>query len=410
MRIGLITQWYAPETRSAAHPTAIARALAERGHDLRVLTGYPSYPVGRVYEGYQMRLHTDEVVDGIPLRRVPDVPSHDRSALRRAMSLTSFAASATAQVGWLRGADVCLVYLTPATVGVAGMTLRRLWRVPYALYVQDLWPEVVAASGFVSDSRATHLIEAVLRPYLARLYSGAGGIAGISPTMAELLAERGARVPPVSIPNWIDEKLFRPVPLPRERRLDDRIWIMYAGGVGDLQALDAAVSAMALLHDRPDIGLAIVGDGVALEAIRRQVQGARLEDRVRFLGGDNPAASMPGLIAESSAQLVSLKDLPHFRATIPHKLQVAMACARPIVCAVAGDAADVVRRAGAGVLATPADPGSLATAFQEIADVGSAERMAMGERARAAYLAELGAASGVSALEALLESAVRGGR
>jgi colanic acid biosynthesis glycosyl transferase WcaI len=410
MRIGMISQWYAPETRSAAHPTAIARALAARGHELRVLTGYPSYPLGKVYDGYAMRLRTDEVIDGIQLRRVPDVPSHDRSAVRRAMSLTSFAASATAQVGWLRGADVCLVYLTPATVGVAGMTLRRLWGVPYALYVQDLWPEVVAASGFVSRSRATDAIEATLRPYLTRLYRGAGGIAGISPTMAELLAERGSRVPPVSIPNWIDEDLFRPVPLPGERRLDDRIWIMYAGGVGDVQALDAAVSAMTLLGDRPDIGLAIVGDGVALEAIRRQVQEAGLEDRVRFLGGDNPAAAMPGLIAESSAQLVSLKDLPHFRATIPHKLQVAMACARPVVCAVAGDAADVVRRAGAGVVATPEDPKSMAGAFQEIADMGSAERAAMGERARTAYLAELGAASGVAALEELLQNAIRQGR
>jgi glycosyltransferase involved in cell wall biosynthesis len=406
----MITQWYEPETRSAAHPTAIARALAARGHELRVLTGYPSYPQGKVYAGYQMRVHTDEVIDGIRLRRVPDVPSHDRSALRRAMTLTSFAASATAQVGWLRGADVCLVYLTPATVGVAGMTLRRLWGVPYALYVQDLWPEVVAASGFVSHPRATDYIEKALSPYLARLYRGAGGIAGISPTMAELLAERGARVPPVSIPNWVDEELFRPVPLPHERRLDDRTWIMYAGGVGDVQALDTAVSAMSLLDDRPDIGLAIVGDGVALEALQRQVQRSALGDRVRFLGGDNPAAEMSALIAESSAQLVSLKDLPHFRATIPHKLQVAMACARPVVCAVAGDAADVVRRAGAGVVATPEDPRSVADAFRAIADLGSAERAAMGERARTAYVEELGSASGGSALEALLENAVREGR
>lgn len=407
MRIGMITQWYAPETRSAAHPTAIARALAERGHELRVLTGYPSYPVGKVYDGYKMRVRTDEVIDGIRLRRVPDVPSHDRSALRRAMSLTSFAASATVQVGWLRGADVCLVYLTPATVGVAGMTLRRVWGVPYALYVQDLWPEVVTASGFVSNRRAAHLIESSLRPYLSRLYRGAGGIAGITPAMAKLLAGRGSRVQPVSIPNWIDEDVFRPVPVPQERRLDERIWIMYAGGIGDVQALDSAVSAMSLLGDRPDIGLALVGDGVALQALRRQVHEARLEDRVRFLGGDHPTADMPGLIAESSAQLVSLKDLPHFRGTMPHKLQVSMACARPIVCAVAGDAADLVRRAGAGMVASPEDPRSLAKAFQEIADVGPAERRAMGERARTAYLVELGAASGAAALEALLEHAVR---
>lgn len=408
MRIGIISQWYEPETGSAAHPTAIARALATRQHEIKVLTGFPSYPLGRVYDGYSRRLRSEEVRDGIQVLRVPDVPSHDRSALRRTLSLTSYAASATAQVGWLRDVDVCLTYLTPATVGVAALTLRRLWRVPYALYVQDLWPETVTASGFVSNARANHAIEAVLHRYLTGLYQKADGIAGISPTMARTLAERGASVAPVSIPNWIDEALFRPIS-PEARVLDERVWIMYAGGVGDVQSLETAVSAMALLADRPDIGLAIVGDGVALPSLRRQARNDGVEDRVRFLG-HHPTAAMPGLIAESSAQLVSLKDLPLFRGTIPSKLQTSMACARPIVCAVAGDATDLVRRTGAGVVATPGDPCSVARAFSEMADAGEAARTAMGKRARQAYLAELGAASGGSALEKLLVSAVRRGR
>ena len=408
MKIGMITQWYEPETGSAAHPTAIARALAASGHQVRVLTGYPSYPLGKLYDGYSMRLHTDEVLDGIPVRRVPDVPSHDRSALRRAMTLTTFAASATAHVGWLRHADVCLVYLTPATVGVAAMALHRRWGVPYALYVQDLWPETVTASGFVAHPGATRAIEAGLHRYLARLYRGAGGMAGISPTMTRLLAERGARVPPISIPNWIDEDVFRPVPRSPRAVLDERVWIMYAGGVGELQSLDTAVSAMSLLAERPDIGLAIVGDGVALPALRRQAQEAGLDGRVRFLG-HRPTAAMPELIAESSAQLVSLKDLPVFRGTIPSKVQASMACARPIVCAVAGDAADVVRRSGAGVVVPPEDSRYLARAFREIADAGAEGRAAMGTRARSAYLAELSAASGVAALERMLQDAARGG-
>ena len=58
MRIGMITQWYEPETGSAAHPTAIARALQARGHEVKVLTGFPSYPHGKVYDGYRLRLRT----------------------------------------------------------------------------------------------------------------------------------------------------------------------------------------------------------------------------------------------------------------------------------------------------------------------------------------------------------------
>jgi colanic acid biosynthesis glycosyl transferase WcaI len=400
----MITQWYEPETGSAAHPTAIARALARRGHDLRVLTGFPSYPLGRVYDGYRMRPRQHETRDGIALLRVPDAPSHDRSAVRRALSLTSFAASATAQVGWLRGADVCLVYLTPATVGLAATTLRRRFGVPYALYVQDLWPETVTASGFIGHAGATAKVEAALHRWLRRLYAGADGIAAISPTMAETLSTRGAEVTPVSIPNWVDEQIFRPVPMSQRVHLDGRRWVMYAGGVGELQSLDTALRALALLGDRPDLGLAVVGTGVALPSLERLAGDLGLGDRVRFLGGF-PMEQMPRLIAEADAQLVSLKDLPLFRGTIPSKLQASMACGVPIFCAVAGDARDLVDRSGCGVTATPEDPASFAEAFLRIADATPADLAAMGERARTTYVSELGAESGGAALEDLLTTA-----
>jgi colanic acid biosynthesis glycosyl transferase WcaI len=409
MRIALITQWFEPEPGSAAHPSAVARALAERGHEVEVLTAFPSYPFGQVYDGYRMSVRTDEIVDGLRVRRIWDVPSHDRSAARRAASLLSFAVSATTQVGWLRKADVCLVYLTPATVGTAAIVLERLWGVPYVLYVQDLWPETVTASGFIRNPRVARAVEKALDRYLARLYRGAAGIAGISPTMAATLDRRGARVKPVSIPNWIDESVFKPAEPRLQQRLlpADRSWVMYAGGLGELQSLETAVGALAQLRDRPDIGLALVGEGVAKPMLERQVRTEGLEDRVRFLGS-RPMAEMPSLMTEGIAQLVSLRDLPLFRGTIPSKLQASFACAQPVVCAVAGDAPEIVRRADAGVAVAPGDPQALANAFRTMADLSDDERRAMGLRGRALYQAELGSVSGATALESLLQDATRG--
>lgn len=404
MKIGMVTQWYEPETGSAAHPTAIARALAARGHEVKVLTGFPSYPHGRVYDGYRLRPRMHETRGGIALLRVPDAPSHDRSALRRALSLTSFAASATAQVGWLRDVDVCLTYLTPATVGLAAMTLRRLWGVSYTLYVQDLWPETVTASGFIGNAAAAERAERLLHRWLRTLYAGADGIAAISPTMAETLASRGATVPPVSIPNWVDEQVFGPVQRDGRAHLDERRWVMYAGGIGEVQSLETALRAMALV-DRPDLALALAGTGVAVPGLQRLADDLRLGDRVRFLGGF-PMEEMPALIAEADAQLVSLKDLPLFRGTIPSKLQASLACAAPIVCSVAGDAAELVRRSGCGFTAAPEDPESLAEAFRQLAEASPADLAAMGSRARSTYVSELGEDSGAAALEELLMKTV----
>lgn len=398
----MISQWYEPETGSAAHPTAIARALQARGHQVRVLTGFPSYPQGKVYGGYRMRARTHEMRDGIELRRVPDVPSHDQNAVRRALTLTSFAVSATAQVRWLRDADVVLTYLSPATVGLASWTLERLHGVPYVLYVQDLWPETITASGFLPGDRLNAAAEAVINVALRALYRRAAGTAALSPTMARTLGDRGTVVPPVSIPNWVDEEVFVPAAPSASRVLpSDRTWIMYAGGMGDIQALDHGIRAVASLSARPDIGLAFVGEGVARDRLERLAADLGVADRVLFLGPRSMSA-MPGLMAEAAAQLVSLKDLPLFRGTIPSKLQATMACGSPIVCAVAGDAAEVVERAGCGLVVPPEDEAGLAAAFAAIADMDPAARHQMGAAGRRAYVEGYSAEAGTEQLEQLL--------
>lgn len=407
MKVGFVTQWYEPESGSAAHPTAIARALRERGHEVRVLTGFPSYPHGRVHAGYRMRLRSDEMRDGVRVRRVPDVPSHDENAVRRILSLTSFAVSASSQVAWLRDCDVVLTYLSPATVGLAPWLLERLSGVPYVLYVQDLWPETVTASGFIKNSRTNRGVERVLHAMLRRLYRRAGGIAAISPSMAATLATRGAGVRPVSIPNWVDD-LYVP-PAPRASSGEDwgnRLWIMYAGGLGELQALEHGVHAISLLDDRPDIGLAFVGEGVVRPKLERLTEELGVQERVRFLG-PRRMTEMPVLMSESIAQLVSLKDLPVFRGTIPSKVQASMACSVPVICAVAGDAADLVRNAQAGLVVKPEDPQSLADAFRSMADMSLEERRAMGSRGAAHYARELSAGAGAQRLERVLNEAVK---
>lgn len=407
MKIGMISQWYEPETGSAAHPTAIARALQARGHQVRVLTGFPSYPQGKVHDGYRMRLRTHEVRDGIELLRVPDVPSHDQNALRRALTLTSFAVSATAQVRWLRGADVVLTYLSPATVGLAAWTLERLHGVPYVLYVQDLWPETITASGFLPGERLNATAETVISAGLRRLYGRAAGTAALSPTMASTLGGRGTVIEPVSIPNWVDEEVFVPAgPGCASELPADRTWIMYAGGMGDVQALDHSVRAVARLSARPDIGLAFVGDGVARGRLERLSAELDITDRVLFLGS-RPMSTMPGLMAGAAAQLVSLKDLPLFRGTIPSKVQASMACGSPVVCAVAGDAARVVETAGCGVVVAPEDDAALADGFVAIADMAPEARRGMGEAGRRAYVEDYSAAAGTERLEGLLEQASR---
>jgi len=64
--------------------------------------------------------------------------------------------------------------------------------------------------------------------------------------------------------------------------------------------------------------------------------------------------------------LIHLKDLPFSRIAIPQKTQAYLAAGRPIIMGVRGDAAELVARAGAGLLCTPEDPENIAETIQSM--------------------------------------------
>src|SRR4051812_9277588 len=125
MRILLLSQWFDPEPAIKGMP--FARALMRAGHEVRVLTGFPNYPGGKVYPGYRIRPWQHEVVDGVHVTRVWLYPSHDRSAIGRAANYLSFAFSATV-AGLLTRfkPDVLYVYHPPLTVGAAAIVIGGL--------------------------------------------------------------------------------------------------------------------------------------------------------------------------------------------------------------------------------------------------------------------------------------------
>lgn len=410
MRVGMISQWYDPEGGSAAVAGATCRALAALGHDMHVLTGFPNYPTGRIYPGYRVRPYQYEYRSGVHVHRVPLVPSRDRSALRRAVTYLSFGASAAGRLRILRSVDAWIVFATPATAALPALVARSLYRRPYLLFVQDLWPDTVVESGFVRSGRMLDLTVRGLQAFCDTAYRSAAAVVASAPGMAELIRDRGVPAEKLSVvPNWVDESVFRPVP--RDRALARRLGIrpagdgfvlMYAGSLGDLQGLETAVAAVRSLADLPGLQLVFVGSGVAEPRLRAAAAGA---SNVLFLG-QQPPHRMAELLALGDAQLVSLRDLPLLRSTLPSKLQATLAAGRPVIGAVPGDAARLIEQSGAGVTVPPGDAPALAAAVRRLYALDAGTREAMGQAGRRYYLERLCAQAGSAALDGLLRHAV----
>jgi glycosyltransferase involved in cell wall biosynthesis len=162
LRVLILSQYYSPEPVEKVHD--LASGLVRNGHEVEVLTGFPCYPHGKIYGGYRQRLNFCETMDGVTVRRVPQLADHSRSVLRRVLYYLSFAMSAIC-IGTFasRRPDVIVVYQAALPVGIAGWWLSRWLGAPMVLDVVDLWPESVTASGLLNRPWIVSTIRRVAR-------------------------------------------------------------------------------------------------------------------------------------------------------------------------------------------------------------------------------------------------------
>ena len=407
MRVVILTQWYPPEP--AVLMKELAESLCARGHAVTVVTGFPNYPSGTIYDGYRVRPWQRERHDAVEVVRVALYPEHSRSGVKRALNYASFAASASVLAPWLvERPNVLFVYHPPLTVGVPGAWLSALWRAPMVYQIQDMWPETLVATGMLSSPT---MLRGVAR--MARwVYARAAAICVISEGFRANLIAKGVPASKVHvISNWVDPAVYRPLPpdqaLAARLGISRRFNVLFAGNVGEAQELGVVIEAAQLLSDQPDAQFVIVGDGVALPRLRQEAE-RRGVTNVRFLGRLAPDA-MPSVYALADVLLLHLKDDPLFRITIPHKIFTYLASGKPILAAVAGDAAEVVCRSQAGVVCPPEDPAALADAVRRLRALSDAERNRMGSNGRVAVARDFGRETLVPRFEAILESVARPG-
>jgi len=394
----MLTQWFDPEPFFKG--LAFAKELAALGHDVEVLTGFPNYPRGKIYEGYRVRLFQRELLDGIPVIRVALYPSHDKSSLRRIMNYVSFALSA-AFIGTLlvNKPDIVYVYHPPGTIGLPAVFIKWFREAPFVYDIQDLWPDTVGVSGMISNRYVLWLIGR----WCKFTYKQADKITVLSPGFKRRLQEMGVRGENVEvIYNWCDEENIgtpeRDEELSRELGLNDTFNIVFAGNMGTGQDLASVIEAASIVENRiPEIRFVFVGSGVELNSLKRKAQDMALGNML-FLGQRN-IDEIGEVLNLADVLLVHLKDDPLFRITIPSKTQAYMYTGKPVLMAVRGDAAALVKEAGAGISCTPGDPMSIALAAERLYQMPRSQLEEMGEKGHEYYLEHMSRSVSVKRFE-----------
>ena len=418
MRIGLLSQWFSPETGAASVPGVLARSLADRGHEVFVVTGFPNYPTGRLAPGYRIRRCIDEPQQaGVRVRRVALYPSHSAASGKRLLSYSSFAVSASLSgVRALRQVDAVWVYNSPATVGLPSILTSAGSGPPHLMHVMDIWPDSILFSG-LATGLSYKVMARTLNAWCSLTYRHAAAIAGISRGIVDLLRERGVHDSKLCyIPVWTDESIFRKLPydvaLAEELQVGGRFTVLYAGNLGGAQRLDLLLDVCERVNDLDDFQVLVVGSGTAEARLKAKAESMQLKN-VRFLG-QWPANMMGRLLSISDINLISLSDSPLARVTMPSKLPGIMASKRAILAWASGDVARIVTESGGGLVAEPGSTDALEEAIRQAYDAGKDSMERMGVSGGTYYHEHLSLRQGVDAVEnrlqAIADSSSRGVR
>ncbi len=401
IRLLLLTQWFDPEPTFKG--LAFAQELIRQGFDVEVVTGFPNYPGGKLYPGYRVRLLQRELINGVKITRVALYPSHDQSAAGRMINYVSFAASALVYCLFrAKRPDVIYAYHPPLTVGITAALTRLFRRIPVVYDVQDMWPDTLRATGMFSNKQALQAVSLVCH----WVYRNIDQIVVLSPGFKQLLIERGVPEKKIEvIYNWCNEEALN---APAVKVLDaplnsNQFQIVFAGNMGKAQSLYTVLDAAKLLqqHNHHNILFTFVGGGIEVDGLKKYSQEQQLQN-VCFL----PQVSMSdvgSILKAADVLLVHLKKDPLFKITIPSKTQAYMAVGKPILMALDGDAASLIRECNCGEIAIPDDPESIAAAALALQKSGAVKLNKMADNGQRFYQKKLALQVGVKHFAAIFK-------
>jgi glycosyltransferase involved in cell wall biosynthesis len=392
VKILLLTQWFDPEPTFKG--LLFAQALRAAGHEVEVLTGFPNYPGGKVYDGYKISVYQKDIVDGITIHRAPLYPSHDGSAIKRIFNYLSFAIS-TFFIGLIktRGVDVIYSYHPPLTTSLSAFLLGLCKRVPFVIDVQDLWPDTLFATGMLKNKKALFVVGKACD----FIYKRADKVVVLSPGLKSRIESRGVPKDKIEIIyNWCNELALNDfeessVKLPDNGNLN----LIFAGNLGFAQGLPTIVAAAEILQKNDtQVNVILLGDGVAKSKAIEDSE-TKLLKNIYFLPRV-PMNEVGGILAKADMLLVHLTSNELFEITIPSRTQASLAMAKPIIMGVSGDAAELINQSDSGVTCKPDNPISLAEAVTKISLLPGSQRTQMGINGRDFYYKELSLKIGVA--------------
>lgn len=345
MKILYFTSFYSPESIAGAFRASDhARIWAASGHDVTVFTGFPNYPTGRLFDGYEMTRLVEERIDDVRIVRTQSKILPNTSFANRVRSGISFIVNGwgnltakNSPVG--KGYDVVLVSSGTVFVAWLGARYANHAHIPLVMEFRDLTWRQMVATGSAEDDPKVRLMKSIE----LGMCSNAVRVVALTDGFRRELAENGIPESRIAVvPNGADI-----VPCSHDWR--GKLRLGYFGTMGISQDVVRTLKLVAeLFRDGLVKSYSLIGEGASRSSV---------EDDLA--SGDYPFASLEHAVPKDDLEprygdvhmtVVSLQRSDSLAESIPSKIFQSFARGTPVLfIGPEGEAARLIRESGGGI-------------------------------------------------------------
>jgi len=267
LKILLLNQVFYPDVvATAQYLSELAAALAERGHEVTVVTGR------RAYDQPDKLFAARETWRGVNIFRVASTRLGKRAKWHRAVDFASFIFSSCVRLLFLPRHDVVLALTTPPLISFIGAWRAKLWRAKFCYWVMDMNPDEAIAAGWLNaDSFTAKMLERMSRFSFRR----ASWIIALDRFMRDRIVAKGIASEKIAVlPPWSQDQDVRFDDVGREQfrqqhGLTGKFVVMYSGNHSPVHPLATLLAAAEQFAGDAGIVFAFVGGGSEFKRVQR---------------------------------------------------------------------------------------------------------------------------------------------
>lgn len=354
MKILIVSEVFWPEDFVV---NDLARELWAQGHQVEVLSQYPSYPQGLVYDGYKNEGEMVEDWDGIKIHRFPLVEGYRDSKLKKFANYIKFVRDGK-RIACRIAKDFDLIFVSqtgPLTVALPVVAAGKKHNVPVAIWTQDIWPDVVWTYGVPKWKPIVWYLDHIIK----KIYRGCDRIFVSSKKFEEIIS-RYSDKEIVYAPNWMRPTVETKSDL---CLADGKFHFTFTGNISRYQNLTNVVLGFGKAGLENCV-LDIVGNGSYVDQVKYVVEHQEIKNVV--FHGRKPYSTMNDILTQSDVLLLPLIPDEGICKTEPFKIQSYLHAGKPIMGVLIGSGKDIIEENGLGLVARPDDVDDIARVFREM--------------------------------------------